>query len=171
MKLNDLKFLKVKIEKHPTRDIQLEFLEKPNAIAVLILNSTEDKALLVEQYRPGINGKLLEIPAGIIENNEDSKETLKREVREETGYEIESFNLIYEPKKPLILSPGYTSEELYIYIVKLKSENEKVYEKQLDEGEDLECFWHTLENIPKLTNDFKTYYALSLYKNLKNIKE
>ncbi len=167
MKLNDLKFLKVKIEKHPTRDIQLEFLEKPNAIAALILNYTEDKVLLVEQYRPGVNGKLLEIPAGIIENDEDSKETLKREVREETGYEIESYDILYTPTKPLILSPGYTSEELYIYIVKLKSENEKVYEKQLDEGEDLECFWHSLESVLEITNDFKTHYALSLYKNLK----
>ncbi|MGL4652075.1 NUDIX hydrolase [Cetobacterium sp.] len=167
MKLNDLKFLKVKIEKHPTRDIQLEFLEKPNAIAALILNYTEDKVLLVEQYRPGVNGKLLEIPAGIIENDEDSKETLKREVREETGYEIESYDILYTPTKPLILSPGYTSEELYIYIVKLKSENEKVYEKQLDEGEDLECFWHSLESALEITNDFKTHYALSLYKNLK----
>ncbi|MGL5175453.1 MAG: NUDIX hydrolase [Cetobacterium sp.] len=170
MKLNDLKFLKVKIEKHPTRDIQLEFLEKPNAIAALILNSKEDKVLLVEQYRPGVNGKLLEIPAGIIENNEDPKETLKREIREETGYEIDSFELLYTPEKPLILSPGYTSEELYVYIIKLKSEEEKVYEKQLDEGEDLECYWYNLKDIVKATNDFKTHYVLSLYKNLKETK-
>ncbi|MGL5052715.1 MAG: NUDIX hydrolase [Cetobacterium sp.] len=167
MKLDELRFLKVKVEKHPTRDIQLEFLEKPNAIAALILNSTEDKILLVEQYRPGTAGKLLEIPAGIIENNEDPKDTLKREVREETGYEIESFKILYTPQKPLILSPGYTSEELYVYIVKLKSENEIVYEKQLDEGEDLECFWYSLAETLELTNDFKTHYALELYKNIR----
>ncbi|MGL5089197.1 MAG: NUDIX hydrolase [Fusobacteriaceae bacterium] len=167
MKLDELRFLKVKVEKHPTRDIQLEFLEKPNAIAALILNSTEDKVLLVEQYRPGTAGKILEIPAGIIENNEDPKDTLKREVREETGYEIESFKILYTPQKPLILSPGYTSEELYVYVVKLKSENEIVYEKQLDEGEDLECFWHSLDETLELTNDFKTHYALELYKNLR----
>ncbi|MGL4946854.1 MAG: NUDIX hydrolase [Cetobacterium sp.] len=167
MKLDDLKFLRVKVEKHPTRDIQLEFLDKPNAIGALILNSTKDKVLLVEQYRPGAAGKLLEIPAGIIENNEHPNETLKREVREETGYEIESFEVLYSPERPLILSPGYTSEELYIYVVKLKSENETVYEKQLDEGEDLECFWHSLDDALNLTNDFKTHYALELYKNLK----
>ena len=166
MKINDLRFLKVKIEKHPTRDIQLEFLDKPNAIAALILNFKEDKVLLVEQYRPGVSGKLLEIPAGIIENNENPIETLAREVREETGYMFESFEVIYAPKIPLILSPGYTSEELYVYILKLKTEKEKTYEKQLDEGEDLEVLWENLEKVESITNDFKTHYAITLYKNL-----
>ncbi|MGL4633483.1 MAG: NUDIX hydrolase [Cetobacterium sp.] len=166
MKINDLRFLKVKIEKHPTRDIQLEFLDKPNAIAALILNFKEDKVLLVEQYRPGVSGKLLEIPAGIIENNEDPIQTLAREVREETGYMFESFEVMYTPKTALILSPGYTSEKLYVYILKLKTEKEKTYEKQLDEGEDLEVLWENLEKVESITNDFKTHYAITLYKNL-----
>lgn len=166
MRINDLKFLKVKIEKHPTRDIQLEFLEKPNAIAALILNYNEDKVLLVKQYRPGVSGELLEIPAGIIENNENPLDTLAREIREETGYKFESLKILYSPVKPLILSPGYTSEELYVFILKLKTNNELNYEKQLDEGEDLQEVWEKIENIEEVTNDFKTHYAISLYKNL-----
>lgn len=166
MKINDLKFLKVKIEKHPTRDIQLEFLEKPNAVAALILNYNEDKVLLVKQYRPGVSAELLEIPAGIIENDENPLDTLAREIREETGYKFESLKVLYSPIKPLILSPGYTSEELYVFILKLKTNNELNYEKQLDEGEDLEEVWEKIENIEEATNDFKTHYAMSLYKNL-----
>lgn len=166
MKLSDLNFLKIKIEKHPTRDIKLEFLEKPDAIAALILSYNRNEVLLVEQYRPGVSGKLLEIPAGIIEDNEDPLETLEREVREETGYEMKSFEVLYKPLKPLILSPGYTSEALYVYILKLKTENEISYEKKLDEGEDLESKWEKIENVEKITNDFKTHYALSIYKNL-----
>lgn len=166
MKIDDLKFLKVKIEKHPTRDIQLEFLDKSDAIAALILNFAEDEILLVEQYRPGVSDKLLEIPAGIIENNENPKETLIRELREETGYKFESFEVIYAPEIPLILSPGYTSEKLYVYILKLKTEKEVNYEKQLDEGEDLEVVWEKIEKVEKITNDFKTHYAVTLYKNL-----
>ena len=69
-------------------------------------------------------------------------------------------------RQPLILSPGYTSEELYVYILKLKTEKEKIYEKQLDEGEDLEVVWENLEKVENITNDFKTHYAITLYKNL-----
>lgn len=162
--MNDFKFLKATKMKHPTRDVILEYIQKSDAIAALILNVAGDKALLVKQYRPGANEKLLEIPAGIIEPQETAEQTLKREIREETGYNIESFNILYKPTKPLILSPGYTTEKLYIYILQLKSDNEIVLEKQLDIGEDLESYWMNINEIENSTNDFKTHYALILNK-------
>ena len=46
MTTNELKFLRVRVEKHPTTDTTLEYLEHHNAIAVLILDEKEEKELL-----------------------------------------------------------------------------------------------------------------------------
>ena len=63
MRLSDLKFLKIKLKDHPTRELKMEYINKPNAIGVMVLDEKEEKTLLVDQYRPGTNSHLLEIPA------------------------------------------------------------------------------------------------------------
>jgi len=167
MKLSDLKFLKIKVEKHPVTDIDLEFIKKPNAIGVMILNEAMDKTLLVKQYRPGISGDLLEIPAGIIEEGETAHSTLVREVREETGYAEEDFEILYKSENPLILSPGYTTEGLYIYIAKIHDDEKKPLELELDEGEHLTCHWVDIDEVDHITIDLKTLYAKQVFENLK----
>lgn len=163
--MEKLKFLKVKIEKHPSKNMNLEYLSKPNAIGAFIVNGEENKTLLVKQYRPGNRGDLLEIPAGIMEEGESSIETLIREVREETGYSREDYDILYEGDKPLLVSPGYTTEGLYIYIIKIKNKA-IMKEQQLDEGEDLSLHWIDLLEVENITRDLKTLYGYLLYKSL-----
>ena len=43
MKLEDLKFLKIAVEKHPTTQTTLEYLIKQNAIGALVVNAMELK--------------------------------------------------------------------------------------------------------------------------------
>ncbi|MGY0395582.1 NUDIX hydrolase [Fusobacterium sp. SYSU M8A802] len=167
MNTKDLKFLKIAVEKHPTTGTTLEYLIKQNAIAALVLNASGDKTLLVKQYRPGIAGEMYEIPAGLIENGESEINTLYREIEEETGYLTDSYNILYNPKKPLTVSPGYTQEKLYIYIIQLKDDSILPEALKLDEGEDLVGEWFSLEEVEDISQDMKTIFALSLYRNLR----
>ncbi|MDR1831301.1 MAG: NUDIX hydrolase [Fusobacteriaceae bacterium] len=167
MKTEELKFLKIATEPHPASGFTLEYLDKPNAIAALFLDAAGEKALLVKQYRPGYRGELLEVPAGIMEAGEDPLTTLHRELREETGYGPGDYTLLYTPEKSLILSPGCSTERLFVYIAQLKKAAGKPERLRLDEGEILEDHWADLGEIEKATADFKTIFALNLYKLIK----
>lgn len=160
----ELKFLRVKTEKHPTTGTTLEYLHHHHAVAVLILDYSEKNTLLVNQYRPGNRGNLYEVPAGLIDENEEPLEAMYREVLEETGYDKKHLDLIYSYPKPLLISPGYTTENLNFFIVKLNSENITPKEQSLDEGEDLFTQWVDLEKIEELPIDLKTVFLLNLYK-------
>ena len=54
-------------------------------VAILAVTEHED-ILLVRLYRPTIEEMSLELPAGLVEDNEDPEKTAKRELLEETGY-------------------------------------------------------------------------------------
>ena len=165
----ELKFLRVRTEKHPTTGTTLEYLHHHHAVAVLILDTNEEKTLLVNQYRPGNRGNLYEVPAGLIDEDENPEEAMFREVLEETGYSKEDLDLIYSYPKPLLISPGYTTENLNFFIVKLKSNEILPKEQALDEGEDLFTEWAKLGDVEKLQIDLKTVFLLNLYK-LKKIE-
>jgi hypothetical protein len=68
-----------------------------------------------------------------------------------------------------LISPGYTTENLNFFIVKLKSNEILPKEQALDEGEDLFTEWVKLGDVEKLQIDLKTVFLLNLYK-LKKIE-
>lgn len=64
--------------------------------AVVIVASTGDDLVMVEQYRPAIDEHCLELPAGIVEDGESYTTAGARELREETGFEAEAVSLVEE---------------------------------------------------------------------------
>lgn len=62
--------------------------------AVVIVASTGEELVFVEQYRPAIRQTHLELPAGIVEEGESFTEAGARELREETGFDPEGVSLL-----------------------------------------------------------------------------
>ncbi|MGB6127931.1 MAG: NUDIX hydrolase, partial [Psychrilyobacter sp.] len=61
-------------------------------------------------------------------------------------------------------------EKLYVYIVKLKNNEIKPLELELDETEDLTTKWIDLEEMEKITTDMKSLLTYYMYMN-KNKKK
>ena len=110
---------------------------------------------------------MYEIPAGLIEAGESALSTLYREIEEETGYLPKDYNIVYTPKKPLTVSPGYTQEKLYIYVIQLKDDSITPKTLKLDEGEDLTGTWFNIDEIEEISQDMKTILALNIFKKFK----
>lgn len=88
-----------------------ETVEHSDCVAIIALDN-DNNVLLVRQFRKSVGKELLEIPAGGIEPGEDPVATVRREMREETGYspqKIERLGGFYS-------APGYCTEYLHLYL-------------------------------------------------------
>lgn len=92
-----------------------EFAERKKATeAVAILALTEDGELvLTEQYRAPVDARVIDLPAGLIEQYE-AEETAWRELEEETGFTCDEVVLLASAPT----SPGITSEIVHFYRAK-----------------------------------------------------
>ena len=95
-----------------------EFAERPNAEGVvgILALTPQEEVILVEQFRIPVQSLVIEIPAGLIGDEEAHRgetieETARRELLEETGYRAGSVKrLLSSPT-----SPGMTTELTHLF--------------------------------------------------------
>jgi len=97
-----------------------------NAVAVFPVD--RDRCKLLKQYRFAIDQYIYEIPAGIMEPGEDPKETVRRELIEETGFTAQKI----EYKGFIYTTPGFTDEKIFLFEARDLSPSEE-YGKDEDE--------------------------------------
>ncbi|MDG1873440.1 MAG: NUDIX hydrolase [Mariniblastus sp.] len=119
------------------------FAQRPQEISVVAIVAVthDNKLVLVEQYRPPTDSRVIELPAGLagdISGKED--ETLQtaaaRELLEETGYTAENWKQL----ATVVSSAGLTDEKITVF---LASTLTKAGEGGGDESEDI-----TVHEIP-----------------------
>lgn len=101
-----------------------EVLERYSAAAVLPYDPIQDRVILIEQFRPGsiANPKspwLIEIPAGIIPNNEKPEDIAHSEAEEEAACIVTDLYPICE----YFVSPGGSNEYLNLYCGRTNATN------------------------------------------------
>jgi len=87
-----------------------EYIKHPGA-SVVIPYLGNDIITMIHQYRYPVNRIMLELPAGKIDPGEAPKETIRRELAEETGYHAK----IIRPVCQIHTCVGYSDELLYLY--------------------------------------------------------
>jgi GDP-mannose pyrophosphatase NudK len=114
---------------------------RTDAVGVLLVDEKRKRLLLTRQFRlPAFlngsdSGYIIETCAGLIDEDETPEQTARREVEEETGYQINELTKIAGAYS----SPGGITEFVHLFIARYGEENKIGKGGGLkEEGEDVE---------------------------------
>jgi len=117
-KLNEYRLKHKLFSQKQSNEFTREVFERGDAVVVMLYDQSQDKLLLLEQFRAGVlrTGEkpwMLEFVAGMFDDNESPVDVAIRETKEEANIE-----LIPEQVKPImkyLSSPGAMSECIHLY--------------------------------------------------------
>lgn len=144
--------------------------ERGDAVAAVVLDPKTDELLFTEQFRyPAYSrsgeSTTIELVTGMIKPEEEYEKALEREIIEELGYEISDSKYL----GTYFLSPGDSSERIFLYFVKLGNKVDNGG-GLLDENEDIKIKRFSVDDVLQnlsfnLFNDVKTQLGLLLSKD------
>jgi ADP-ribose pyrophosphatase len=156
---------KVKVRLPDGRETYYDYVKHSGAVTIVPVDD-QNRILFVSQYRMGVKGILLELPAGTLEKDEDPAICAAREIREETGMAAGKVIKLGE----FFLAPGYSSEYMHVYLMTelypaplnhdddefLQTEAipvdkvlEMIYTDQIRDGKTLACLLLAMNHLKK----------------------
>ena len=103
---------------------------RPNVVVIFALTENNE-VVMVKQYKHGIQEIVIELPGGVVDDDESFEAAAKRELVEETGYSADKFELIAS----LYDNPTKDTNKINLY---LAHNAKKTTEQDLDENEEIE---------------------------------
>jgi ADP-ribose pyrophosphatase len=133
-----------------------EIVKHPGSTAILAIH--EGAAVLVRQHREPAKRRLLELPAGTLEEGEDPLASAQRELEEEVGLKGGRWRTL----GTYFTSPGFLDEQMHVFLAEDLEEGEQ----DLDDDEDVEIVHWPVEEVEQRLDeleDLKTVAGLLLY--------
>ena len=136
------------------RPREWESAERPGgtqAVTIIAWLEPSDRLLLVRQYRPPAGRPVIEFPAGLIDEGETPEQALRRELREETGYDA----VIDRMLPPSFNSAGLTGESVWIALGRIdeKASINAAAAPTPDDGESIEVLRLSRDELTRLIAD------------------
>lgn len=129
-------------------------IENPDWVNIIALTKA-DEVVLIEQFRHGSEEIILEIPGGMVDENESAESAARRELLEETGYSPGEFILLGKSEP----NPAIQNNTIYHF---LALDCEKTREPAFDEHESLATKLVSIGEIKKLILNGKIAHSLVL---------
>jgi nudix-type nucleoside diphosphatase (YffH/AdpP family) len=90
-------------------------LDRGDSVAALVVHTGTGCALMVKQFKYPVfgvtDGWIVEVVAGMVDRGETPEVAIRREVREEIGYELAHLERV----STFFLSPGGSSERIFLF--------------------------------------------------------
>ncbi len=93
------------------------------------------------------------MPGGVVESTESVEEGVRRELLEETGYQFEKVEFLGN----VSANPSTTNNLMHMF---LATGGEKVAEQNLDEEEEVEVLYMTINDVKQLLRERKIMQSL-----------
>ena len=117
-----------------------------DAITIVPIRINSDgckEIVLIKEFRAPLNGYEIGFPAGLVEEGEEVIDAARRELKEETGLNLDK---VYFCTPSLYSSPGLTDENVPVMFVEASGQISTEY---LEETEDIKVFTIALDQVEK----------------------
>ena len=128
--------------------------ENPDWINVIPVTE-KDEVVLIQQYRHGTQENTLEIPGGMIDNNEAPIDAAKRELLEETGFVAQTLIELGRSR------PNPAIQDNWVYHF-LATDCKQIGKTSFDEHESIVAKLVPIERIPMLIKNGEIVHSLVL---------
>jgi ADP-ribose pyrophosphatase len=116
-----------------------EIVKVRNAVAIMPVDENQH-VLMVRQSRPAVGRTVLEIPAGLLDDNEAEEDACRRECEEETGYRPRKLHRLIQYAH----AEGYSSGLITLY---LATDLEHTGKTNFDHSEWVEPVWIPIDEL------------------------